>query len=69
MIKCFIVVPVKSLVLILKFDYYLYVRISKRNSVARNCAQLCEIARNSCAELCGIVRNCAQFTGLAIERK
>ena len=34
--------------------------ISNRNSVARNCAQMCTVARINC---------CVEFTGLAIVRK
>ena len=35
------------------------IRVFNRNSVARNCAQLCGIASN-CAELRATVRKCAQ---------
>ena len=49
---------------------FIYARVSNRNSVARNCAELCGIAQNSaelrwtlrnCAELCGIVLNSAEL--------
>ena len=59
---------------------YLYIRVSNRNSVARNCAKLCAtvlelrgIARNyaklraimrNYAKLRAIMRNCAQFLGV-----
>ena len=55
------------------FKYHAYVqgsnssktRVSNRNSVARNRAQLLL----NCAKLWEIVRNCEEFTRLAIARK